>query len=99
MVAALRVHAVSRSNWYLVLPTLALGLVPVGTNAVRTHISKSLKSTEYVLGQFVYAGTTFVIVDATGIQGSDMCLESSNISEETFITYGFPTDLLSSTNY
>jgi len=31
-VAALRVHAVSGGNWYLVVPTLLFGLVPVGTN-------------------------------------------------------------------
>lgn len=31
-VLALRTHAVSSANWYLVLPVLLLGLVPVGTN-------------------------------------------------------------------
>ncbi|EED85793.1 predicted protein [Postia placenta Mad-698-R] len=32
VVAALRVHALSRGNWYWVLPVCLLGMVPVGTN-------------------------------------------------------------------
>ncbi|KAF9810275.1 hypothetical protein IEO21_07043 [Rhodonia placenta] len=41
-VLALRTHAVSSANWYLVLPVLLLGLVPVGTNLqvlIATRIS------------------------------------------------------------
>lgn len=32
VVAALRVHALSRGNWYWVLPVCLLGMMPVGTN-------------------------------------------------------------------
>lgn len=38
VVAALRVHAVSGGNRWLVVPTLALGMVPVGTNVVRVFL-------------------------------------------------------------
>lgn len=38
-VAALRMHAVSGRNWVLVVSTLALGIVPLGTNLVGVHSS------------------------------------------------------------
>lgn len=53
VVAALRALAVSKRNWYITLPILALGLVPVGTN-----IFGAVATTYAIVLPFGCVGTT-----------------------------------------
>jgi len=67
---ALRVHAVSSSNWWLVVPILALALAPVGINA-------------FVYKQTVYIQYSAIPSDVS--QAGTLCVEDIlNVSDMCF---------------
>ncbi|EED79985.1 predicted protein [Postia placenta Mad-698-R] len=61
LVAALRVHAVSGRNWYLVLPVWLLGIVPVGATIVVVIISR----TSVIVSDILVVGATWYYISHT----------------------------------
>ncbi|EED85724.1 predicted protein [Postia placenta Mad-698-R] len=80
LVAALRVHAVSGRNWYLVLPVWLLGIVPVGATIVGTsNMTRRLRLTRSIIVErdtrdlpYIPSTGMLVIISRTSVIVSDI---------------------------